>query len=224
MGTTLVKSSGWRTVVAAVAVVAIALAGCSDGGSDKRATRRSTSTSRPATSAVVTTTAVPAPAPSTSSPTTARATPTTTVAPTPTQPATPSTSATTVPPVSDQAAKSLAVAKVAALGRVPGEFAGFGSRRLGAITTNRSTADGKGILVAFFDRGRYLGSDSKQESIDAQIASSGVETVTVSYRMYSANDPLCCPTGGLTKVRFRLDGQRLVALDPIPPISGAHHR
>ena len=49
-------------------------------------------------------------------------------------------------------------------------------------------------------------------------------TVALLYILYRSGDPLCCPTGGGAIVRFRWNGSRLVALDRIPPTSGAIHR
>jgi hypothetical protein len=214
----MMKSAGRGMLIG---IVAFALASC---GSSAGKRANVTPKANGVTTTVATTVPALVPAAPTSTPTTRTATTPapTVVAPTPTRIAPVPHATTTSAPSVDP--KTQAVAKVRALGRLPGEFAGFGNGRLGAVTTSRGTADGKGVLVLFFDRGRYLRSDTPQESVDAQIASTGTDTVTVSYRLYMANDPFCCPTGGLAKVRFHLGAQGLVALDPIPPISGALHR
>ena len=45
--------------------------------------------------------------------------------------------------------------------------------------------------------------------------------ITLAYRLYRKNEPLCCPTGGVAKVRYRWDGSNLSPLDTIPGSSAS---
>lgn len=45
------------------------------------------------------------------------------------------------------------------------------------------------------------------------------KTIALQYGpLYKRNDPSCCPSGGKKLVRFRWNGTRVRALDPIPPL------
>lgn len=79
------------------------------------------------------------------------------------------------------------------------------------------SADGHGMHAFFFVDDKYLGTDSASASPTITYVSQDDTTVTLSYVVYKAGDPMCCATGGTAKVRFHWDGERLVALDPIPP-------
>ena len=64
---------------------------------------------------------------------------------------------------------------------------------------------------AFFFTDRYLGTDAATPSSDLSFDTRDLDTVTLFYGHYVAPD-----RGVTVKVRFRWDGTRLVALDPIP--------
>ena len=84
------------------------------------------------------------------------------------------------------------------------------------IGTYAKSADGYNRRAFFFYRARYLGTDAKAPSSQLQEVWRDDRTIALLYILYTRDDPLCCPTGGGKIVRFRWNGSRLVALDPIP--------
>lgn len=80
-----------------------------------------------------------------------------------------------------------------------------------------TSADGYDQRAFFFAGGRYLGTDALDASAGIRVVWRDDTTVALGYALYRSSDGFCCPTGGEAVVRFRWDGQRLVALDPIPP-------
>ncbi len=74
---------------------------------------------------------------------------------------------------------------------------------------------GGGSYAFFFLRDRFLGRDALSPSGKLHVARSSKTTLTLSYGTYVAGDSLCCPSGR-AKVRFRLEGDRVHALDFIP--------
>ncbi len=83
-------------------------------------------------------------------------------------------------------------------------------------TLTRS-ADGYNQRAFFFYRGRYLGTDASTPSLQVSLMWENGETIALMYVLYRPRDSFCCPTGGGRIVRFHWNGQRLVALDRIPP-------
>lgn len=77
-------------------------------------------------------------------------------------------------------------------------------------------ADGYDQRIFFFYDGKYLGTDTKEPSIGVGVVWRAEDIITLSYRLYRKDEPLCCPTGGEAFVRFKWDGTKMVALDPIP--------
>jgi hypothetical protein len=92
------------------------------------------------------------------------------------------------------------------------------------IGTYARSADGYNKRAFFFLGRRYLGTDASAPSAALQEVWRDDRTIALLYILYRAADPNCCPTGGGKIVRFRWNGNRLVALDRIPPRSGALHR
>lgn len=90
------------------------------------------------------------------------------------------------------------------------------------VGVRTGSADGYGQQAFFFVNGHYLGTDSKQPSAGIRVVSQSDTEVTIAYPLYRKNDPLCCPGGGHTRVRFQLNNGRLVPLDPIPPSESAN--
>lgn len=87
-------------------------------------------------------------------------------------------------------------------------------------------ADGYDQRIFFFYNGKYLGTDTKEPSIGVGVVWRADDIITLSYRLYHNDDPLCCPTGGEAFVRFKWNGTKMIALDPIPTKdwSGDLHR
>jgi len=87
------------------------------------------------------------------------------------------------------------------------------------LGTGSHSNDGYDKQAFFFVDGRYLGTDASRPSAQISVVSQSDTEVTLAYRLYHPNDPLCCPGGGEAHVRFQLNNGRLVPLDPIPPAS-----
>lgn len=80
------------------------------------------------------------------------------------------------------------------------------------------SADGMNQRTFFFWDDEYLGTDTWEPSAGIAIASQADEgmTIALEYVLYRPEDPICCPTGGTTRVRYHWTGEKLVPLDPIP--------
>jgi hypothetical protein len=89
------------------------------------------------------------------------------------------------------------------------------------VATRTGSNDGYAQQAFFFVGGRYIGTDTSTPSAGIEVVGQGDTEVTLAYRLYRPNDPLCCARGGQAKVRFQLNNGRLVALDPIPPVSSS---
>ena len=84
------------------------------------------------------------------------------------------------------------------------------------LATAAGTADGYEQAAFFFYNGRYLGTDAIAPSAGISDAWQDDTTVALSYQLYNATDPMCCPTAGSATVRFHWTGTQLIPLDPIP--------
>jgi LppP/LprE lipoprotein len=73
----------------------------------------------------------------------------------------------------------------------------------------------------FFVNGRYIGTDTSQPSGHVSVVEQGDTEVTLAYALYRPSDPVCCPSGGQTTVRFELNNGALEPLDPIPPAASS---
>ncbi len=87
------------------------------------------------------------------------------------------------------------------------------------IGTRNGSSDGHGQQAFFFVNNSYIGTDAKEPSATVKVMAQSDTEVTLAYQLYRANDPLCCPGGGQTTVRFQLNNGKLAPLDPIPPAS-----
>jgi hypothetical protein len=96
-----------------------------------------------------------------------------------------------------------------------------GNRLRVLIGTADEAAGGYANLAFFFADGKFLGNDTAEPSLSLDVAGSDATTVTLRYRLYRASDSLCCPSGGSARVRFRLAGGKVRALDRIPRPAGA---
>lgn len=90
---------------------------------------------------------------------------------------------------------------------------------INAVTGNRAgSATGRGMRVFFFAESQgYIGTDASDASEIVTFSWRNDTTIAVEYTIYRRGDPGCCPTGGSATVRFEWDGEKLSALDPIPP-------
>jgi hypothetical protein len=89
------------------------------------------------------------------------------------------------------------------------------------VGTGAGSSEGHDRRAFFFLDGHYIGTDASSPSAQVSVVSQGDTEVTLAYALYRPDDPLCCPGAGQARVRFQLNDGRLVALDPIPPVSSA---
>jgi hypothetical protein len=86
------------------------------------------------------------------------------------------------------------------------------------IGTRKGSGDGYAKRAFFFVGGRYLGTDTSDDSANIRVAAESPTRVTLAYALYGPDDALCCP-GGTAIVRYEWNGSKLLPLDPIPPRS-----
>ncbi|MDA0137840.1 LppP/LprE family lipoprotein [Solirubrobacter deserti] len=72
-----------------------------------------------------------------------------------------------------------------------------------------------GYRAYFFTKDGFVGKDSDFRSTELEVAKQGKATVTLRYGVYKDGDRAGEPTG-TKRVRFRLDGTALTALDVVP--------
>lgn len=89
------------------------------------------------------------------------------------------------------------------------------------LATVAESGDGYANRAFFFENGRYLGTDTSADSAGIREAWSTSDTVALSYELYNAEDPMCCPTADAAIVRYHWTGSRLVPLDAIPTTDSA---
>jgi serine/threonine protein kinase len=73
------------------------------------------------------------------------------------------------------------------------------------------------VKAFFFGDGKYLGTDTPSGSAGVKAKRDDGTTVTLTYPIYDAGDPQCCPSGIPQDVRFSWTAGQLEVLDPIPP-------
>jgi hypothetical protein len=89
------------------------------------------------------------------------------------------------------------------------------------IGSRTGSTDGYGQQAFFFVDDHYIGTDAKEPSATVKVVSQSDTEVVLSYPLYRKSDPLCCPGGGSSTVRFQLNNGKLTPLDPIPPANSA---
>jgi hypothetical protein len=87
------------------------------------------------------------------------------------------------------------------------------------IGVRTGSGDGYTQQAFFFVNQRYLGTDAIAPSAALRVVGQNDTEVTLAYPLYRSGDPLCCPGGGHTRVRFQLNNGKLTPLEPIPPAS-----
>jgi LppP/LprE lipoprotein len=84
------------------------------------------------------------------------------------------------------------------------------------VLLGRPVGDSAGGYRAFFFlKDAFLGNDALNPSTKLTVVKTGKVTVTLSYGVYASGDPAGAPSGR-KRVRFRLEGTRIHALDTIP--------
>jgi hypothetical protein len=116
--------------------------------------------------------------------------------------------------------RSQAVARVRAEGYVPDDASQYqpaDTLRV-LVATKKDSGDGYAKRAFFFVGGRYIGTDTSDDSAGIRVEGQSDTTVTLAYALYGPNDALCCP-GGAARVRYQWNGTKLVPLDQIPSAS-----
>ena len=90
--------------------------------------------------------------------------------------------------------------------------------RFNALYGNCRFEDGTDQHVWFFAGGQFIGMDTREPDSSKGIIAlwRDRDTIAVMYVLYRRNDPNCCATGGGKTVRFRIEGNRVKALDRLP--------
>lgn len=84
------------------------------------------------------------------------------------------------------------------------------------IGTCTGSADGYCQKAFFFYNGKFIGTDSPDQSIGIQVKWSTDEIIALQYILYNKDDSLSSPMGGAAIVRFKYDGKTLNPLDKLP--------
>jgi hypothetical protein len=78
--------------------------------------------------------------------------------------------------------------------------------------------DETGAERAFFFNGRrFVGNDDASASASVRVSAAGEDRVTLTYRLYAADDEACCPKGERVKVAFRFQDGKLTPAATVPP-------
>jgi hypothetical protein len=114
------------------------------------------------------------------------------------------------------AARTAAVAEVRRQGFTTLKLGDYDPKATLRVIVGRPVGDaGGGKRAFFFLKERFLGNDALAPSTKLTVAKQGKVTVTLSYGVYEAGDTPGSPSGR-KRVRFRLEGERIHALDTIP--------
>jgi hypothetical protein len=114
------------------------------------------------------------------------------------------------------AARTAAVAEVRRQGFTTLKLHDYDPKATLRVLVGRPVGDAAGGTRAFFFlKQRFLGNDATAPSSKLTVVRTGKVTVTLSYGVYAPGDPAGAPSRR-KRVRFRLEGERIHALDTIP--------
>jgi LppP/LprE lipoprotein len=116
--------------------------------------------------------------------------------------------------------RTAAVGQLRSQGFEPVAISTYNPRQSLRVLIGRPKASSVGVRgrrAFFFAREQYLGTDAASPSLRLKVASQKGSQITLAYTRFAVGDKACCPSDGTVRVRFRLDGERLSPLDPIPP-------
>ena len=119
-----------------------------------------------------------------------------------------------------KASRSAAVGQLRSQGFEPVAISTYNPREPLRVLIGRPKASSTGVRgrrAFFFVREQYLGTDAASPSLRLKVAGQKGGQITLAYTRFAAGDRSCCPSDGTVKVRFKLDGERLTPMDPIPP-------
>jgi hypothetical protein len=122
------------------------------------------------------------------------------------------------------AARTAAVAEVRRQGFTTLKLRDYDPTATLRVLVGRPVGDAAGGTRAFFFlKERFLGNDALSPSSKLTVAKQGKVTVTLSYGVYNPGDTPGAPSAR-KRVRFRLEGERIHALDTIPLDSARFQR
>jgi hypothetical protein len=128
------------------------------------------------------------------------------------------------PTKAQREALKAAVAAVRQKGYTTLEQSDYDPKATLRVLIGRPVGDAAGGNRAFFFlKDAFLGNEALGPSSKLTVAKTGRVTVTLSYGVYEAGDSLGAPSGR-KRVRFRLEGTRIRALDTIPLDSARFQR
>jgi hypothetical protein len=116
--------------------------------------------------------------------------------------------------------RAAAVGQLRSQGFEPVAISTYNPRQSLRVLIGRPKASSTGVRgrrAFFFVREQYLGTDAASPSLRLKVASQKGSQITLAYKRFAVGDKPCCPSDGTVRVRFKLDGERLTPLDPIPP-------
>ena len=134
-----------------------------------------------------------------------------------------STTSSSVGATADEPPLAKAESIVRTRGYFPTDTSGYDRRASLAVLigVRKGSADGTAQRAFFFAGGRLVGTDTASDSAGIRVDRARAPVIALGYELFDPKDAQCCPTGGATTVRYRWNGSRVVALDPIPPSSYA---
>ena len=92
------------------------------------------------------------------------------------------------------------------------------------VLIGRPVGDATGGYTAyFFTKDGFLGKDAQFRSTKVEVAKQGKATITLRYGVYKDGDKAGQPSG-TKRVRFRLDGSSMTALDTVPDADSRFQR
>ena len=116
----------------------------------------------------------------------------------------------------EKAARADAVDQVRSQGGTTLEPEAYNPRARLRVLIGRPVGDAAGGYTAyFFTRDGFIGKDTQTPSSRLRVAKAGTSTVTLSYGIYRPGDVAGEPSGR-KRVRWKLDGTSLTALDTVP--------
>jgi hypothetical protein len=128
------------------------------------------------------------------------------------------------PTKAQRAARTAAVAEVRRQGFTTLKLRDYDPTATLRVLVGRPVGDAAGGTRAFFFlKDRFVGNDALAPSSKLTVAKQGKVTVTLSYGVYNPGDTAGAPSGR-KRVRFKLEGEGIHALDTIPLDSARFQR
>ena len=87
------------------------------------------------------------------------------------------------------------------------------------VGVKKGSGDGTAQRAFFFADGRFIGTDTSDDSSGIRIGFARPPVIGLTYALYNSNDPQCCPSAGKATIPYRWDGARLTPEVPIPTAS-----